>query len=59
MTLLVGYLSLRSSRAYRIKEFWSNMLCEIALDIIHVHLCNTSHIIFIDNGGGVKDVQTT
>jgi hypothetical protein len=42
-----------------IKEFWSNMLRDIALDITQAHLCNTSHIIFIDNGGGVGDVQTT
>ena len=42
-----------------VKEFWSNMLREIALDIAHMHLCNTSHIIFIDNGGGVDDVHTT
>ena len=34
-----------------VKEFWSNMLREIALDIAHMHLCNTSRIIFIDNGG--------
>jgi hypothetical protein len=42
-----------------IKEFWSNVLREIALDIGHMHLCNTSRIIFIDNGGGVGDVQST
>ena len=33
------------------------MLREIALDIAHMHLCNTSRIIFIDNGGGVDDVH--
>jgi hypothetical protein len=42
-----------------IKEFWSNMLREIALHIAHMHLCNTSDIIFIDNGGGVDNALTT
>jgi len=42
-----------------IEEFWSNMLHDIALDITQAHLCNTSHIIFIDNGEGASDVQTT
>jgi hypothetical protein len=27
------------------------MLHEVALHIAHMHLCNTSNIIFIDNGG--------
>ena len=34
------------------------MLREISLDIPHVHLCNKRQIIFIDNGGGVDDIQT-
>jgi hypothetical protein len=42
-----------------IKEFWSNMLREVALHIAHMHPCNTSNIIFIDNGGAVDDALTT
>jgi hypothetical protein len=42
-----------------IKEFWSNMLREITLHIAHMHLCNTSDIIFIHNGGGVDNTFTT
>ena len=42
-----------------VKEFRSNMLGEIALNIAHMHLCNTSCIILIDNGGGVNSIHTT
>jgi hypothetical protein len=42
-----------------VKEFWSNMLGEITLHIAHMHLCNTSGIIFIDNGGDVDNAFTT
>jgi hypothetical protein len=42
-----------------IKEFWSNMHHEIALHIADMHLCNTSSIIFIDNGGGIDKALTT
>ena len=34
-----------------IKEFGSNILCEVALSIAHMHLCNRGRVIFIDNGG--------
>ena len=35
------------------------MLREIDLNIAHMHLCNTSRIIFVDNGGDINDVHTT
>jgi hypothetical protein len=41
-----------------VKEFWSNILREVALHIAHMHLCNTNNIIFIYNGGGVDDALT-
>jgi hypothetical protein len=42
-----------------VKELESNMLREIALNITHMHLCNTSRIIFIDNGRGVDSIHAT
>jgi len=57
--LLAGFYLLALLELMGIKELWSNMLHEIALNITHVHLCNTSRIILIDNGGGVSDIQTT
>ena len=35
----------------RIEEFGSNMLRDITFNITHLHLYNTSNIIFIDNCG--------
>ena len=43
----------------RIKVLWSNMFCEIAFHIAHMHLCNTSSVIFIDNGEGTVRTQAT
>jgi len=59
MTLFVGCLSPHSSGAHGDKRTSEQYASEIALNITHVHLCNTSRIIFIDNGGGVSDIQTT
>ena len=42
-----------------VKEFRSNMVGEIALNTAHMHLRNTSHIILIDNSGGVNGIHTT
>ena len=43
----------------QIKVLWSNMFCEIAFHIAHMHLCNISSIIFLDNGGGIDGIYTT
>ena len=39
-----------------IEELGTNMLCEVTLHITHLDLCNTSNIIFIDNGRGLYGV---
>ena len=35
------------------------MFYEIDLHLVHMHLCNTSSVIFIDNGGEIVEVQAT
>jgi hypothetical protein len=42
-----------------IKEFWCNMLRGIALHIAHMHPCNGSNLILIDNDEGVDNTLIT
>jgi hypothetical protein len=42
-----------------IEEFGVYMLRKVALHITRLDLCNTSGIIFVDNGWGLYGVQPT